>query len=189
MKIGEILLKYETDKNKGTISPELGHCYGNSYQKIFDRFGKESEISILEIGVQKGGSLLAWKEYFKKSHVVGIDISDTRLEKYKKNSVNFILSSITDESLKDNPLIKDQMFDIIIDDGSHFLGDVIYVVRNFLKNLKPGGYLIIEDAQNPEEWISRIIPSIDTSIYNIFGEDLRKINGTYDDYLIIIGYK
>ena len=46
--------------------------------------------------------------------------------------------------LKDN-----EFFDIIIDDGSHKLSDILSSLGNFYKNLKPGGFYIIEEFKYP----------------------------------------
>jgi cephalosporin hydroxylase len=187
MKISEILLKYNTDKNKGSLrmGPGTGHFYGETYDRIFEEFDKDSEVCVIEIGVEKGGSLLAWKEYFKNGFIVGIDISDNRIDEYKSDEVYYILSDIKDPSLKDNSLIKNNQFDIIIDDGSHYFNDVFYLISNYLDKLKINGYLIVEDCQQPEMWLSNISPII-TNDYIITTQDLRNINGNYDDYLIII---
>ena len=72
MNIGDLLLSYQTDKNRGKTIEKNGHYYGDSYQRIFSNFDINSKLNILEVGVQKGGSLLAWKDYFKNANVVGL---------------------------------------------------------------------------------------------------------------------
>jgi cephalosporin hydroxylase len=185
MKVGDLLLKYETDKNKGKTLLKDGHYYGDSYDRIFEQFDKNSSLNILEVGVQKGGSLLAWKDFFQNSYVVGIDILDARLNEYIRNDVNFILSDSNDISLKENPLIKDKFFDIIIDDGSHHLPDVIFFMENYIGQLNLNGYFIVEDCQSPEYWLNTILQKLDDR-YEISVNDMRTINNYYDDYLIII---
>ena len=39
----------------------------------------------------------------------------------------------------------DEYFDVIIDDASHNLSDILYALPIFFKKLKKGGYYIIED--------------------------------------------
>lgn len=177
--IDEILFKYDTDKNKGVKDGvQLGHCYGNAYNVLFEQFDRNSELNILEIGVQKGGSLLAWKEYFKNANVTGIDILDVRLPEYINENVTFIHSDIRKVNL-------DTQFDIIIDDGSHFLEDVKFVTSIYIHKLKKNGILIIEDAQSPEVWMSELKSLINQN-FTMSSIDLRSINGFYDDFLIII---
>lgn len=174
-KISEILLRYDTDKVRGKKSE--GHCYGESYDEIFNPF--EDNVNLLEIGVQKGASLLAWKEYFPKSNIYGIDIVDERI--YISDEVNFILSDIKKYKT-------DLKFDIIIDDGSHFYDDVVFVVNNFLNKLNPNGVLVIEDVQSPRKWVSGIEKVLPEG-YILETKDLRHINGYGDDFLIIIRRK
>jgi len=171
-KISEILKKYDTDKVRGDKLE--GHSYGEAYDEVFEQFS--DPINLLEIGVQKGGSLLAWKEYFPKSNIYGVDILDVRT--YFSNDVNFIVSDIK----KYRPNI---MFDIIIDDGSHYYEDVLFVINNFLKKLNPKGVLVVEDTQNPEEWVPNI-RKILPSGFTLTTKDLRHVNGYGDDFLIII---
>lgn len=206
MKIGDLLLKYKTDKNHGTIKniygcldkrevvtnpePHIGHTYGKSYDEIFDTFDNDKKINFLEIGVQKGGSMLAWKDYFKNSKVFGVDIKDTILDEYRpliesNGDFTYILSDIKHDSVKEQ--LKDITFDIIIDDGSHLLPDVIFVINNYLNKLNSGGVLIIEDCQSPHHWLTEIT-KITPLDYDITTKDLRQ-GVSYDNYLIIIKKK
>lgn len=165
MRISEILAKYETDKVNG-------HCYGDSYDDIFSEFNREDPLNILEIGTQKGGSLLAWKEYFPNAKVTGIDIIDVVKPEYRSKDITYIVSDVKNYKT-------DEEFDIVIDDGSHFLEDVLYTVENF--KLKKNGVMVIEDTQNVSEWTEAIAKKRDISV-----RDLRGVNGNYDDYLILI---
>lgn len=178
MKISEILKKYETDKVRG-FDPN-GHCYGETYDEIFSKFDRQLALNIMEVGVQKGGSLLAWKEYFPNATVTGIDIVDVRKPEYISESVNFIKSNVRD-------FIPTATFDIVIDDGSHLLTDVVFVVKRYLSHLNPGGVIIIEDVQRPGEWV----PEIQKIIQPLGGfelqyRDLRKVHGYGDDFMIIV---
>ncbi len=183
MKISEILLKYKTDKNYGAVSPKEGHFYGEIYDKIFEKFDRYSPLDILEIGIQKGGSLLAWKEFFTNSKITGIDIVDVISEEYRNENFNYIISDIKSDFTRSQ--LEDKLFDIIIDDGSHYIDDVIFVIESYLKNLKKNGVLIIEDCQNPELWVSRI-NSIISEDFNLKTFDVRKVNNHYDDFIITV---
>ena len=195
---GDLLLKYVTDKNHGTIkniynnlddrvivnnaeSP-IGHTYGESYQTIFENFDRDGNINFLEIGIQRGGSLMACRDYFPNANIYGVDIVDVILPEYRKDDITYIFKDIKDVSVKDQ--LKDVRFDIIIEDGSHLLSDVLFVVNNFLEGLNPGGVLILEDCQVPESWLGEI-QNIIPKGYSITSKDLRD-GHSYDNYLIII---
>ncbi len=157
MKISEILSQVETDKIKD-------HHYGEAYDTLFSKFDRNAALNILEIGTQKGGSLLAWKEYFPNSKVTGVDIVDVVKPEYRRDDINYIISDIKDLEIN-------EMFDIIIDDGSHFAADVAFVIKYFQKNLKQDGLMIVEDIQN-------------TSLWQSF--ELIRCGENYDDVLLII---
>lgn len=186
MKISEILLKYKTDKNLGLSETGEGHCYGPAYDQIFSFFNKEAELDILEIGIQKGGSLVAWKEYFSNSNIYGIDIEDQILEEYRRENFNYLIADIKSDESK--LWLKNKTFDIIIDDGSHKPYDIMYVVDNFLKNLKPNGWMILEDCWQPEQWLS-LVQNLISEEYEMSIYDARNIRGNIDDFLILINKK
>ncbi len=161
MKISEILATYDTDKVNG-------HCYGDFYDDFFDLYDRDAKLKILEIGTQKGGSLCAWQDYFPNAEITGVDIIDVVKPEYKRDSINYVFSDIKEWK-------SDEEYDIIIDDGSHFLEDVLYVVNNFkYKNL------VVEDTQAPDTWVREI-----SKIRPVKVADLRGVNGNYDDFLII----
>lgn len=187
MKVSELLLQYKTDKNYGVIDHSSGHYYGDSYDEIFSWFNKNEKLNILEVGAQKGGSLKAWKEYFINSSVTGIDIVDVREKEYMGDGINFILSDV--KKINIQTTFK-KPFDIIIDDGSHFIDDVLFVVNNYLDKLNINGVLIIEDTQSPITWLRAVLKIVNRNklSYELLYRDMRKI-GHYDDFLIIIKRK
>lgn len=147
--ITQILRRYDTDK-------ETFHRYGSTYETLFQRFNRNDKLNILEVGTQKGGSLLAWKEYFPNANVYGVDIVDVVLKKYRKNTVTRIISDIKEWR-------NDMEWDIVIDDGSHYLLDIVYVVANYFLKLKSNGVLIIEDVRFPS-LIIRVIENLLTDV-------------------------
>lgn len=171
IKISEILKKYDTDKN-------TGHHYGEAYDDIFSRFDRQSPLNILEVGTQKGGSLRAWKEFFPKATITGVDIIDVVTEENRTDEVSYIVSDI---KLYDTS----ETFDIIIDDGSHFLEDVEVTVNLALKALRRGGVLVIEDVQDPPFWRKRV-SDIVSNKYEVRPYDMRHVNNQYDDYLLVV---
>lgn len=181
MMISEILLKYDTDKNKGAVAPYRGHNYGNFYDNLFLKFDKNAEINILEIGVQKGGSLLAWKEYFPNANVYGIDISDSRSEKYKSDTVHYQICDLRHAMDK----FGDVKFDIIIDDSDHAGETQAFIVKNYYSLLKPAGIMVFEDCQVPDEYIALVSEAMPARAI-LSTVDLRHIRGWNDDFIITV---
>lgn len=116
------------------------------YDKYFQPLQKE-EINLLELGVYKGGSLLMWRNYFKKGTIVGLDIDPVKLN----DSIDRIHIY---QGLQQNKQLLDRIrkentsdgFDIIIDDASH-VGELTSLSFWYLfeNHLKPGGIYVIED--------------------------------------------
>ncbi len=175
MKISKILSKYGSDKVSG-------HCYGGTYNRIFERFDQNAKLNILEIGVQRGGSVMAWAEYFPNAQVYGIDIVDVREPQFRSPRVTFILGDVHKVEL-------DKTFDIVIEDGSHTLPDALFAAKKYIPKLNPGGVMVIEDVQNPRSWVREIgkVAGIWRVLTGKFyWRDMRKVSGGFDDFLIII---
>lgn len=155
--ISKILEQYETDK--------VGHHgYGETYDELFSKFDRQAELSILEIGIQKGGSLLAWQDYFPNAKITGVDIVDVIKPEYRSEKINYVFSDIKDWQTAET-------FDIIIDDGSHFADDVRFVIDHFVSKLRPNGVMIVEDIQDAGLWQNY---------------ELIRCGPHYDDVLLII---
>jgi len=138
MKISEILAKYGKDTDK-----IWHHNYGGAYDSLFASFDRNAPLNIMEVGTQRGATLLAWKEYFPNANVVGVDIVDVVPEKYRQDNVTRVISDIKKYET-------DVEFDIIIDDGSHYLGDMVYVVVNYFMKMRDKGVMVLEDVRFPE---------------------------------------
>ena len=105
--------------------------------------------------------------------------------KYKiQNSKNFNLNNLNlvhtdvgnieylDLSFKETNVL----FDIIIDDSSHFLEHQNNIIQTVSKHLKPGGILIIEDI-NREENIN--VYKIDEDIWEFYSFIICHHNNRY----------
>jgi len=94
------------------------------YLPIYERhFAKYvgMPVNVLEIGVSHGGSLQLWKEYFgPKAQIHGIDI-DTRCFLYKEDRITVTCIDQSDFNLVEALGRVAGPFDIVIDDGSHYI--------------------------------------------------------------------
>ena len=170
MKISRILAESDTDKNKPGIYKS--HCYGPVYDQLFKSFKKQERIKLIEIGTDRGASLLAWRKFFPNAVITGVDIED-KVEK-KEEDIEYIISDVKDLKISWD-------FDIVIDDGSHKMKDVLYTVQNF--RLKRGGIMILEDCQAPGHWQKAIKEVTD---YTMEAIDLRGVYDKHDDFLIVL---
>jgi len=177
------------DKSGGT-DKATDHSYDVFYSEIFEEF-YDKEISLLEIGVQYGGSAVLWKELFPKSNLVLIDnvniVHPLIWDYLDKDRYQFLVEDAfnvsTIEKLKTS---YPSGFDIIVEDGPHTLESQIFAIKNYSKLLKQNGLLIIEDIQNYDD-CKIIINELDKESYtSVEVIDLRNNKNRYDDILIVV---
>ena len=166
--ISSILNKNGSDKCKT-------HTYQYLYDILFSQYDRNSQLDILESGVEYGGSLAAWKEYFPNAKVTGVDIVDVR---NIISDTEFILADIKQYQ-------PDRKFDIIIEDGNHSNNDAIWAAVNLSKWLKPNGILVIEDIQEGY-MVPFILWGQLSGSYIVETIDLRRITNTHDNFLLVI---
>lgn len=135
-----------------------GH-YFHFYDKYFSRY-RDKNIKVLEIGVQNGGSLQMWQNYFGKgTHVIGMDI-DANCKKFDSDEIKIFIGDQNNLNDLENLINLYKNFDIIIDDGSHMNHHQINTFKYLFPYLNEGGTYLVED--------------IHTSYWNGFGGGLKK---------------
>jgi hypothetical protein len=100
---------------------------------------------MMEIGVLDGKSLLTWKDYFYRSHILGIDINP-ECKKYEEERITIEIGSQADGGFLSRTSEHYGPFDIILDDGSHMNDHVTYSFQHLFDSVKPGGVYIVEDC-------------------------------------------
>ena len=105
------------------FSVHKGPQYFTAYDRHFKKF-LDKNPTILEIGVDQGGSLEMWNYYFDSNCTIyGLDINDKSeiLNKFKYLGMNNIHIVKGDQGDKNfwKEFLKDKTFDIVIDDGGH----------------------------------------------------------------------
>ena len=170
----------QSDKGKG-------HSYLEIYQNLFQN---KNRVNLLEIGIKRAGSLVMWADFFDAGSV--IDGIDLKLPKTKdmlpKNVHCFSGDAYSEEMVEKFRLVK---YDIIIDDGSHYLKDMIFVVQNYLPLLKSNGILVVEDIKaeylenkySMQALLNAIPNELKICSYII---DRRFVKNRTDDVLLVI---
>ena len=154
--LNELFNHYGSDK--GTIINHpyskkgekiTGHSFGDFYENFFFKF-KDDKFNFLEIGTWKGASLAAFKKYFINAIIYGID-RNYKIQ-YKSNKLKYYNCDTTNNSDLRNieKKFRNIKFRIIIDDGSHFLNDIIHNLKFFFRFVESGGFYVIEDFKLPE---------------------------------------
>lgn len=173
MTLEQICSIYRTDKN--CVHSYIRHLYE-------DLFGgmRDSTKCLLEIGVEDGGSLCMWREYFRNARIVGIDKKPCP-QLAGRERIELVIGDAYSYEVADS--IPDG-FDIIIDDGPHTLESMTFVILEYLKKLNEKGVMVIEDFQdfNWTNILRRYIPEGFRSEV----VDLRKIKGRHDDIAMVL---
>ena len=183
---------YGSDKAKVfKKNNQTGHGFSNFYEKKLEQY-KNKEINILEIGSYAGASAADFVKYFpnanifcfdinisnfiyksKYIHVFGIDINN------KKNTKKILTNIFLNHKFKE--------FDMIIDDWSHNLNDILNGLNFFFRFVKSDGLYIIEDFKHPNYYkynrninhilVDELFSNIENKkvfLSNIFSENEQK---------------
>ena len=172
MKLQELYPEYslpDRGGDKGTA---------HSYIDIYAERIKPGIAALLEIGVWEGHSIAMWQAYLPGTRVLGLDIDLSRCH-YHVEAIE--VDATNREAV--NKELDDQLFDVIIDDGSHRLGDQITSFDILFERVIPGGYYFIEDVAGSAE-LEAIEQHLISSgrTYKVY--DLREKKQRRDDILV-----
>jgi len=188
MSLEELVDNSATDKN-------TGHSYLPLYQNLLES-KKHTALNVLEIGIgerfeKNGGSIKLWKDFFTNATIYGLDRHPVnRVIDELLNDNRVILYTSIDaydyNFFKHNFLNKNIKFDLVLDDGPHYLESMQKFIRLYSQLLTDDGILIIEDIQD-FNWIYILkdeVPDHLKQYINVY--DLRHIKNTADDIVFTI---
>ena len=150
------------DKNKKIQA----HNYAKYYEKYLSKF-KNKKNAILELGSFYGNASAAFYFYFRNSKIYGGDINPDMFKYNSKRINSFFINSGSEESIKKNDILKNNNFDIIVEDASHMLKDQIISLFLLFPKINSGGIVFIEELDFPEKKLDMRI--------NQKGPDLKEI--------------
>lgn len=182
MSLIDLVDNTHTDKN-------TTHSYLSLYQQLLQS-KKETATDVLEVGIQCGGSIKLWKDFFPNATVVGVDvmkekevwdeIRHDRIQLYTERDAyetDFFVSTF---------LEKETRFDFLLDDGPHTLDSMVRFIQLYAQIMKEDGILIIEDVQ-AWEWMDILRQAVPASLQPyVRVYDLRAVKGRYDDLVFTI---
>ena len=128
----------------------IAHGYAKIYEKYLKKH-KDEYLNIIELGSFYGNASAAFYFYFKNAQIYSADINPDMYLYRSKRLKNFFTDTSSRTSIEKNILSRNIEFDLIIEDASHMLKDQIISLFILFKNLKPGGFFIIEEIDFPEK--------------------------------------
>jgi len=128
---------YDTDKSQ---------LYLERYAREFGHLFNEN-VALLELGVQRGGSLHLWRDLFPNGQIVGLDLNPVAVED-NSGRIHVYQGYQQDTAVLDRLAteVAAKGFDIVIDDASHlgeYTRDSFWHL--FRHHLKPGGIYVLDD--------------------------------------------
>tara|TARA_R110000824_G_scaffold185608_1_gene366571 strand:- start:1352 stop:2029 length:678 start_codon:yes stop_codon:yes gene_type:complete len=119
--------------------------YFHAYDKHFSRFRGKSPV-VMEIGVDHGGSLEMWKDYFGEGcKIYGVD-ANPRCQTIDLPDVQIFIGD------QENPALWEEIkkvvpkVDILIDDGGHTMGQQKVTFVQMYDHIKSDGVYLCEDT-------------------------------------------
>lgn len=138
-KIEELFYKAEHSSDKW-------QPYFEIYERHLKRY-ENKDINFVEVGVQNGGSLDMWAQYFtEKSSITGIDIDPNCANLvYSYPNVSVKIGDQTNPEFWDR-FLENREIDVFLDDGGHHCIQQIVTFEKVFPKIKPGGIFICEDT-------------------------------------------
>lgn len=138
LSLDQIAVQRKTDKQAGR------HGFTKWYEEQWAHL-RDRPITLLEMGVKKGASLLMWHDYFPKARILGMDTEES-CRSLEQDRIKIVIGSQADPELA-KQIARDWPggFDIILDDAGHFSDHMIAALDLYFPMVKPGGYYALED--------------------------------------------
>ena len=105
---------FDTDKN--TLHSYIDYVYSELFSEI-----QISAKNILEIGIDKGGSIFLWKEYFLNANINAIDIEDKKEIFNNNEQLKIFKANAYDDNFINS--LPENYFDLIIEQNEFFCND------------------------------------------------------------------
>jgi hypothetical protein len=197
MNLREIIAFYDINGHEkdGGTDKDTFHSYIELYERLLTPF-IDKAITLVEIGIQCGGSMLLWQDYLPKAEFIFVDnvncIAPKILEHVDPDRASILFQDAYDEIGVDDVdyLAKSGPsggIDFIIDDGPHTLQSQEDFLRLYLPLLNKGGVAVIEDVQDVQ-WFAALEAEAQKAEGEFDSEqvDLRSIKGRYDDLVFVV---
>jgi len=118
--------------------------YFDIYHRHFAPF-RGRPVTVVEFGVNQGGSLQMWKNYFgPQARIYGVDI-DPRCAAFEEPQVEILIGDQEDRTFLRELLARTGPIDIVIEDGGHTMGQQLATFEELWPAVTDGGVFLVED--------------------------------------------
>lgn len=130
--------------HRGRVLNKWRH-YFELYERHFAPF-RDRDITLLEIGIESGGSLELWRSYFgPRARIVGVDIHP-KCQAFESENTFVRIGSQGDDAFLQGIAREFGPFDIVIEDGSHAFDHQIGTFRSLFGHVRAPGLYCCEDT-------------------------------------------
>ena len=120
------------------------HNYSVFYEKYLNKI-KNENFNFLELGSHEGKGIAAFYHFFPNAKLIGANINPFQM-RYYSNRIEEVYIDVSSKKILQNFInYFDNRFQIIIDDASHNLRDILITLPILFKKLNSGGFYVIED--------------------------------------------
>ena len=178
----QIAQRNEAIKIKKIVEHYTKQVYPTYFQPI-----RRDDITLLEIGIKRGGSLKMWRDYFQRGRIYGLDIIDTGFMRGEPR-IHTFRGSQDDETILQQIINNTGPLDIVVDDGAHTSNAAVPSLEFLWPHIKPGGFYVIEDLypiakrDRKDEHIYGI--SVEVSMFDVLHDIVNDVTTMrlYEDY-------
>lgn len=131
------------ERNPGRMIHKWTH-YFEIYDRHFARY-RGRPLTLVEIGVQNGGSLEMWRDYFgPAASIVGVDI-DPLCRQFESPGTRVVVGDQADPAFLESLARELGPIDVLVDDGGHSMRQQRTTFDVLFPRVAPDGIYLCED--------------------------------------------
>ena len=131
-------------EHQGRLMQKWAHYFG-VYDEHVSRF-RGTDVTIVEFGVNHGGSLQLWRKYFgPKARIYGVDINP-HCKSLEEDGVEIFIGDQADRGFLRSIAQRVPRIDILIDDGGHTMAQQIATFEELFGRVAERGVYLCEDT-------------------------------------------
>ena len=146
--LDDLFINFNCDKGSYCVydyEKKITHKYSVFYEKYLKK-NKKKKLSILELGSHEGKGIASFYFFFPNANFYGANINPFQM-KYTSKRITELYVDVSCKEIVDNLANHiNEDLDLIIDDASHNLKDIILALPILFRKLKQNGFYVIEDA-------------------------------------------
>ena len=146
--LDDLFINFNCDKGSYCVydyEKKITHKYSVFYEKYLKK-NKKKKLSILELGSHEGKGIASFYFFFPNANFYGANINPFQM-KYTSKRITELYVDVSCKEIVDNLANHiNEDLDLIIDDASHNLKDILLALPILFRKLKKNGFYVIEDA-------------------------------------------